>query len=79
MCIKSPIDLFKSNGGGISKQEYGKYSITIGLDSFEWDNEIIETDIRMDFIDFKNLDLKNLVESLSKPCKSHDGLACLEF
>lgn len=61
----SPIDFFVPEIGSIVREESGKYGITIFVKPFFWDNENIETEIRLDFIDFNN--------------KSFEELSCKDF
>lgn len=70
----SPIDLFKVKLGGISRSEDGSYSITMDLEPFYWSGEEVNTEIRLDYINFNKLEFDQLSgKTFSFPTNLTDG------
>lgn len=56
----SPIELFHVKNGRMLRSSSGKYSITLFLEPFIWNDEQIDTEIRLDSINFNNLNVQEL-------------------
>lgn len=70
----SPIDLFKVKQGEISIREDGRYSITMDLAPFCWSGEEVNTEIRLDYINFNKLEFSQLSgKTFSFPINPTEG------
>ena len=74
----SPIDYFKAKSGIIwqpkDEVSIGTYSIELDLEPFLWGDEEVNTNIRLDFIDLKNLNFNSLsYKTFYFPTNPEDG------